>query len=497
MPENKHIFQGVLARLVRAPRFFRKRKVWSVSIFLMGVSLATALASQGQSPAQDPGPRAGSVAAGQSIQGMTADEQRFFLNGQARFQEIDSVTGSIPGETGVGLGPGFNANQCSSCHAQPSVGGSSPSLNAFPNIGPNPQVAAATLDNATNTVPSFITLDGPVREARFKFVTRNNGSLTNTPDGGVHDLFTITGRSDATGPNGTCQLQQPNFEQALSTNNVSFRIPTPVFGEGLIENIDESTIESNMQAQSDVKQALGISGHPNRNGNDGTISRFGWKAQNKSLELFAAEAYNVEMGVTNEIFPNERGYPPNPLPANCIFNGTPEDRPNYTYSGTDDSYLMSDSSQFATFMRFLDQPTPSCTGTGCSQSIQNGRHLFVDVVKCSACHTPSMTTSASSLSPALAQVKANLYSDLLVHNMGSGLADGVAQGGAAGDEFRTSPLWGLGQRVFFLHDGRTSDLLQAILQHAGPQSEANQVIHQFKNLNENQKQDLLNFLRSL
>jgi CxxC motif-containing protein (DUF1111 family) len=94
-------------------------------------------------------------------------------------------------------------------------------------------------------------------------------------------------------------------------------------------------------------------------------------------------------------------------------------------------------------------------------------------------------------------VQANLFSDLLVHRMGSGLADGVSQGAAGPDEFRSAPLWGLGQRLFFLHDGRTSDLLQAIEAHASPGSEANAVIRIFNGLTETQKQDLLNFLRSL
>jgi CxxC motif-containing protein (DUF1111 family) len=82
-------------------------------------------------------------------------------------------------------------------------------------------------------------------------------------------------------------------------------------------------------------------------------------------------------------------------------------------------------------------------------------------------------------------VQANLFSDLLIHHMGSGLADGVSQGGAGPDQFRSAPLWGLGQRLFFLHDGRTSDLLQAIEAHAGPGSEANTVIRIFNGLTEN------------
>jgi len=90
-----------------------------------------------------------------------------------------------------------------------------------------------------------------------------------------------------------------------------------------------------------------------------------------------------------------------------------------------------------------------------------------------------------------------LYSDLLVHDMGLGLADGVSQGQAGPREFRTAPLWGLGQRIFFLHDGRTSDLAAAIRAHQSIGSEANGFILNFLGLTENQKQDLYNFLRSL
>jgi len=98
---------------------------------------------------------------------------------------------------------------------------------------------------------------------------------------------------------------------------------------------------------------------------------------------------------------------------------------------------------------------------------------------------------------ALRNKAVNLYSDLVTHDMGNGLADGVSQGEAGPREFRTAPLWGLGQRLFFLHDGRTSDLIAAIRAHRSTGSEANTVIGNFNNLSENQKQDLLNFLRSL
>jgi len=112
----------------------------------------------------------------------------------------------------------------------------------------------------------------------------------------------ISGRSDALG----CNIQQPNFAAELARDNVIFRIPTPTFGLGLVESVSDSGLEAALAANAQLKSSLGVSGRFNHSGNDGTITRFGWKAQNKSLLVFSGEAYNVEMGVTNDAFPNER-----------------------------------------------------------------------------------------------------------------------------------------------------------------------------------------------
>jgi CxxC motif-containing protein (DUF1111 family) len=474
-----------------------KRRL-ALAVSLAGLSFSTALLVRAQSVAsataraQDPGPRAGSVGAGQPFSTLTSYQLEYFQDGLARFEQVDSVSGGVNGEPGIGLGPGFNANSCGSCHAQPSAGGSSPNANAYPNIGPNPQIQIASDANATNTLPSFITPDGPVREARFPFTLTSSGRVnTQVPDGGVHDLFSIAGRSDA--PN--CSMAQPNFEQMQRLGNIIYRIPTPTFGTGLIEAIPDSTITANMSANAALKSRLGIAGQPNTSGNDGTITRFGWKAQNKSLEVFAGEAYNVEIGVTNELFPNER----NNAPASCLYNATPEDSTNFTLSG---DQIESDTVEFAMFMRFLAPPTPSSVGipgNPSAQSIQAGQAVFSQV-HCDMCHTPTMQTGSSAFAP-LSNQTAALYSDLLVHHMGSGLADNVSQGAAGPDQFRTAPLWGLGQRVFFLHDGRSGPsnggLVNAIEAHAGQGSEANTVIQMFNGLSQQQQQNLLNFLRSL
>jgi CxxC motif-containing protein (DUF1111 family) len=429
----------------------------------------------------DPGPRGGSANAGVYFPTLNGDEQGVFSQASGAFQEVEGVSG--------GLGPTFNGNSCAMCHAQPAVGGSSPGLTSPQSPVPNPQVALATLNGASNTVPSFITADGPVREARF--ISTNPSSFNAPLDGGVHGLYTIQGRGDAPG----CTLAQPNFAAQLAGRNVIFRIPTPTFGLGLVENTPDAALQTNLAANAFQKAALGIRGRLNTTGNDGTVTRFGWKAQNKSLVIFAGEAYNVEQGVSNEIFPNERSAVPG-----CVFNPTPEDSTHINAGATTAS---SDVVNFALFMRLSAPPTP----TTASPSEVNGQTLF-KVVGCALCHSPSLTTGMSPYT-GMSSVTYQPFSDFAVHHMGSNLADGINQGAAGPDEFRTAPLWGVGQRLFFLHDGRTSDLLQAIEAHFSPShcdgsfqnqtcgSEANAVIGRFNALRTSQKQDILNFLRSL
>ena len=429
----------------------------------------------------DPGPRGGSAGAGGRTTTLNLNESFLFNQAQTRFQEVDSVSGTMPGETGSGLGPTFNGNSCAMCHAQPALGGSSPGLTSKQNSIPNPQVALATLDGANNTLPSFITHDGPVREARF--VTNASG----TPDGGVHGLFTIAGRKDATG----CTLAQPDFQTAVTNHNVIYRIPTPVFGLGLVENTPDAALQANLAANQSSKTPLGIGGMLNTSGNDGTVTRFGWKAQNKSLLIFAGEAYNVEQGVSNEVFPNERSAVPG-----CIDNGTPEDSTNILDPTTHlpfgtASTMSSDVVNFAIFARLLAPPQPAQQGS----AETSGQATFVSV-GCAFCHSPSLTSGKSPYT-GMSNVTYHPYSDFAVHHMGSGLADGVSQGAAGPDQFRTAPLWGVGQRLFFLHDGRTADLLQAIEAHQSSGSEASMVINNFNQLSSQQKQNVLDFLRSL
>ncbi len=423
----------------------------------------TSFSGNGNNPS-DPGPRGGTPAAGGPVVGLSSIATLFaaFNAGAANFKEVEDVSNN-------GLGPRFNSNSCASCHTQPAVGGTSPAS--------NPQVQFA---NSQNRLPFFIQSNGPVREARF--IRHPDG----TPDGGVHALFTIGGRPDQ--PSG-CNLVQEDFS---SESNIIFRVPTPLFGLGLIEAIPDSTLAQNLASSGGA--SLGITGRLNRNGNDGTVTRFGWKAQNKSLLLFAGEAYNVEMGISNLLFNTERDETTNcsPVaPPNSIFN----------LGGLVDSAVFDDINAFANFMRFLAPPSSGPI----DNTVVQGSNQFFNV-GCARCHTVTLQTGASPFPP-LANQTIHPYSDFAIHHMGPGLADGVSQGLAGGDEFRTAPLWGLGQRLFFLHDGRTNDLVEAIHQHASPTpstansqyppSEASAAVKNFFNLSSSDQQAVLNFLRSL
>jgi CxxC motif-containing protein (DUF1111 family) len=190
------------------------------------------------------------------------------------------------------------------------------------------------------------------------------------------------------------------------------------------------------------------------------------------------------------------------LPKACLNlggKGYPEDVSNPNASPN--AAVLDDVSAFANFMRFLAPPPPGGVVLNGQQvpasSINNGKALFSSI-GCAACHnaTPG-TTQASSFAPGLSNAPVPAYSDIEIHHMGNGLADNVSQGNAGGDQFRTAPLWGLGQRIFLLHDGRTTNLNSAINAHASHGSEANTVQQNFNNLSPSQQQDVLNFLRSL
>jgi len=466
----------------------------------------------------------------------------FWFDALAVFSQLISVDGANdPTSTNAtikGLGPAFNANSCFTCHSQPTIGGTSPAK--------NPQLPLAHAFGATNAAPlgRFLKPNGPVREVRFIFDTSD--PTNNTLDGGVHEIFSIQGRTDAP-PN--CQLLQPDFNGQINNHNAIFRIPIPTFGEGLVEGVTDNDLVNNLSNFANDKASFHVAGRLNRNGNDGTVTRFGWKAQNKSMFLFSGEASNVEMGVTNEVFQNEK------VPGlGCATNGLPEDNTHVLTAnpGADPSsttsLVSSSVENFALFMRLNGTPGQCAFNSGVdasgaarcialndpsqpaiSQQIARGKQLFGAPsnggVGCVLCHSSTLTSGTSDI-VGLNNRSFSPFSDFALHHMGATLADGTNQGLAGADEFRTAPLWGAGQRLFFLHDGRATNLLQAIQAHfSDPNvcfnessseaftvnghrfapsnsgqtcgSEANEVIRQFNALCAADKTDILEFLRSL
>jgi len=356
-----------------------------------------------------------------ALPGLKPSELQAFLTGLDSFSEVDGVD--------EGLGPRFNLDGCSGCYTHSFIGGTSPSI--------NPQVQVATKLGALNRIPAFIEPYGPVKVVRFQ--RQPNGQ----PDGGVHNLFVITGRADAPS---ACRITQPDFSRF---DNLAFRIPTPTFGLGLIEAIAERTSLSNLNADHERKRALGIQGRFNTNPKDGTITRFGWKAQN-TLGVFSVEAFNVEVGVTNDLFLHEREEDPT-----CNSTRSPESTSDLNAGSRSDMEL------FTLFMRFLAPPQPAPS----SETTRRGRRTF-DQVGYALCHTPASLQAIPQPSPSPG-VTSNSFQTLRSTAWAS-----ISPSASP----RAKP------------NRKTS---------APPRSEASSVINIYLALPESQRQDILNFLRSL
>jgi hypothetical protein len=276
------------------------RRYAFLAIVFAGACLSSR--AEGSSHAVDPGVRPGPASAGIAVAGVDA---QYFANVRGSFNEVHSIAGDI--ESGVGLGPRFNGTSCGGCHAYPATGGSSPKQN------PQPKMAVA--HGARNNIPAFLKVDGPVLAVRVKT------KVGSTEPGEVLPLFTVNGRSDAY----TCAVDQPDFGDTL---NLSFRIPTPVFGAGLIDNIQDAEILANRGRHAASKLRLGIRGEPNVNSGE-AVGKFGWKAQHHSLTRFVEDAYQTEMGVGNET----SGYRHESLSKACygLYDAAYDD-PNYSSS---------------------------------------------------------------------------------------------------------------------------------------------------------------------
>ena len=368
---------------------------------------------------QQPPPRVGTP-----LPGLTEAQVKLFQSGLEDFLESE--------EEKDGLGPAFNGTGCAGCHNQPAIGG----------VGNNSVIRAGFLQNG-------------------RFEAPMGGSL-------IH-LSSL--------PNHRCQPRVPQ-----NANVMTHRIPTPVFGAGLVEAIPDATIQG-LEDPND-RDGDGVSGRAAVIDDIATrtrrVGRFGWKAQQATLLAFAGDAYVNEMGITNDLFPSEvgAGLSPQQL-ADCDTVPDPEDQrdPATGLRGID---------QFENFMKVLAPPQRGQAG----DNVRRGEQIFVSV-GCAGCHVPALATGPNTV-PALDRKAVPAFSDFLLHDIGTG--DGIAQAAAEPNEFRTAPLWGLRFRKQLMHDGRALSVGQAIRMHG---VEARTTRDHYDAMGEADRRALLDFLGSL
>ena len=337
--------------------------------------------------------------------------------------------------TEEGLGPAFNGTSCAACHNVPAIGGA----------GTIAEVRAGR------------------RDANGRFQTLDATGET------LFHLFSI--------PTHGCQAIVPP-----EANVFARRVPIPLFGAGLVEAIPDDAIAA-FEDPAD-RDRDGVSGRAARIVDAATgerrIGRFGWKGQHATLLSFSADAYRNEMGITNDIFSAEVAYGVTAERMRaCDRIGDPEDIPDprTRRRGIDN---------FTSFMRFLGPVARE----GSTETTRAGEQVFA-AVGCAACHRPALSTGPSS-NPLFDRKAVALFSDLLLHDVGTG--DGIVQGPADADEIRTPALWGLRLRRPLLHDGSAATAEEAIRRHA---NEAELARRGFDQANDADRAALLAFLRSL
>lgn len=402
-----------------------------------------------------------SKAFGLPATGLSSKEMDLHAAGDIAF---DAVFVTAPADIQPGLGPVFNNSSCSGCHigngrGLPKLGnalvrvslpaGGGIEIDPHEGVAPVPNIGTQLRDNAVYGQP-------PDAEVELSWVEETG----QYPDGTSYSLrkpeFTI---------------KQADPAKPIPANlETSLRIPPAVFGTGLLEVIPEKTL--NQLADTDDQDKDGISGRINHVWNPETkaveVGRFGLKANSPNLRHQTASAYANDMGVANPMFPDADGK---------LDIGEQTLRENIFYS----------QSLGVPARNQLDNP-----------AVQKGEKLFADA-NCAACHISTLKTGPSEIK-ALSEQTIHAYTDMLIHDMGAGLADNRPDFEADGQEWRTSPLWGVGlvQTVLpysgYLHDGRARNLEEAILWHGG---EARQSREQFVAMAPADRKAMLKFLNSL
>jgi CxxC motif-containing protein (DUF1111 family) len=276
---------------------------------------------------------------------------------------------------------------------------------------------------------------------------------------------------DTERPYPTAGATRPLLAPAGETGvRVSYRLPPAVFGRGYLEAVDDAEIER--LARAAAARTGVVRGRLHRLA-DGRIGRFGLKARTATLDDFAADAFQGDMGLTSPQRPRE---PSNP-------DGLEDDlKPGVDLAGDMVTAV-------ADYVRLLEIPERKPEAPG-------GREAFTRA-ECSACHVPSLRTRTNFPVKALAGIDAPVYTDLLLHEMGAALADGVREGAAGPGEWRTPPLLGLRFAPRLMHDGRARTVEEAILAHAGERSEGNRSVELFRALPAAERAALVRFVEGL
>ncbi len=406
--------------------------------------------------------------------GLTDEQRTTFAIGNNFFND-NWVTAPASTDGRDGLGPIFNAQSCSSCHfkdgrGQPATSDDDPARGLLIRLsvpgpdgtpGPSPELGDQLQDRAVHGLDP----EGAIRIR----ITERPARL---PDGTRYSLGAP--RYELVGPDGA-----PLPGDLL----LSPRVAPPVFGVGLLEAVPAEAIER--AADPDDRDHDGVSGRANHVlGSDGEVvlGRFGWKAAVPSVRAQNAAAFNGDIGITSSVRPAQ---PCSPTQVACLAAPT----------GGDPEISDRKLDQVTFYTRTLAVPARRDAGDA---GTRHGNELFLQV-GCSSCHTPELHTGDADV-PTLAHQRIRAYTDLLVHDLGGGLADDRPDGEASGREWRTPPLWGIGLvetvngHTRFLHDGRARNLLEAILWHGG---EATASRDRFAHLSAADRADLLDFLESL
>jgi CxxC motif-containing protein (DUF1111 family) len=367
---------------------------------------------------------------GRPLPSLSPDQRRLFERGSIEFQVVFTPQ--------TGLGPLFNADACAACHEVPVVGGGG-ETEEEPGGVPGEDIEVHATAFQGGVCDALSAKGGPVFQKR------------------------ATPALAALGINS----EEPPAEATAIAN----RTTPDLFGFGLLDAVPDTTILA--LADPDDRNGDGISGRPNRS-RDGRLGRFGRKAAVPTLRQFNDGAFVLEMGITNPAVPREESIGGDPVPDGV--DPTPE--PEITQEAIDATDA---------FVRFLAPPTPPRLGL----LGQHGRRTFARI-GCTACHVPALKTGDHAVR-ALRDRVVQAYTDLLLHDMGPGLAD-ICLGLAEPSEFRTEPLMGLRFATAFLHDGRAQTIEQAIELHGG---EASAARDRFAALSPLQRVALLRFLKQL